>query len=109
MLVAPIWAMFAYLLVQRSVLPQGDNYSHQYNLVIFANFAFFVLIATPRIAGNDKLARVSNGFGRFAYTTYLVHYPPTGHGSTGRTATRRDVWASPPMRLELVSHVPCQG
>ncbi len=43
-------------------------------MIIFINFSFFLIVGTPWL--NDSvLIPISERLGKFAYTTYLVHYP----------------------------------
>lgn len=84
----PVQLFLGYCLFDDALWPPKGLYSPTWNLVIFANFACFMLLAPgARVpAAGLKVARF---FGSFAYTAYLVHYPllqvvhkevPSAHG-----------------------------
>ena len=71
----PVWALVATALFIPVTWPENGGYSHLYNVLIFANFAFFVLLFPLRGGESRSLDLVVTFFGSFAYTAYLVHYP----------------------------------
>lgn len=71
----PAWGLVAALMFVPEIWQATGSYSHLYNLLIFANFAFFVMLFPLNGGESRPFDAVVNFLGNFAYTTYLVHYP----------------------------------
>ena len=70
----PLQAFLVYSLFDHSLWPRSGTYSTTWDMVLFANFACFMFLASGVRVPAVGL-RVVTFFGSFAYTTYLVHYP----------------------------------
>ncbi|WP_034331279.1 MULTISPECIES: acyltransferase [unclassified Aminobacter] len=69
-----LWAFAASQLFNTALWPERGGYSATYNLLIFGNFSLAMLLL-PGITVPTIGIKLAEFFGRFAYTTYLVHYP----------------------------------
>jgi peptidoglycan/LPS O-acetylase OafA/YrhL len=74
LLLVPLQCFLVYCLFDHSLWPPGGTYSTTWDMVLFANFACFMLLA-PGLRVPSAGMWAMTFLGSFAYTTYLVHYP----------------------------------
>lgn len=70
----PIAVLTFFGMGYREVWPPDGGYTMTYNLMIFGNFAIFMLIGRG-LAIPLGMMRATKSFSDFAYTWYLTHYP----------------------------------